>query len=102
MSMANATLSCTRFLEKDLASLRRQVHPGAEIHKTCSIKDLKDTVRDIEALKTRIDRLLPHQPSSTTVEYDLGWKGLLKVAVVKPKPKEEKPVLNTEDLDCDM
>ncbi|KAG8877563.1 hypothetical protein FRB98_006659 [Tulasnella sp. 332] len=89
-------------LEKDLATLRRQVHPGAEIHKTCSIKELKHAVRDVEALRMRIDRLLPGQHVSTTVEYDLGWKGLLKVAIVKPKPKEEKPVLNTEDLDYDM
>ncbi|KAG8875574.1 hypothetical protein FRB98_007728 [Tulasnella sp. 332] len=89
-------------LEKDSASLRKQVHPGAKTHKTCSIKELKDAVRDVEALKTRIDRLLPVQPVSTTVEYDLGWKGLLKVAIVKPKAKGEKPALNTEDLVCDM
>ncbi|KAG8843814.1 hypothetical protein FRB96_003722 [Tulasnella sp. 330] len=89
-------------LEKDLASLRRQVHPGAEIHKTCSVMDLKDAVRDIEALKTRIDRLLPNQHVSTTAEYDLGWTGLLKVAIVRPKPKEEKPALNTEDIDYDL
>ncbi|KAG8869998.1 hypothetical protein FRB98_002010 [Tulasnella sp. 332] len=89
-------------LEKDLASLRKQVHPSAKTHKTCSIKELKDAVRDIEALKTRIDRLLPVQPVSTTLEYDLGWKGLLKVAIAKPKAKGEKPALNTEDLDCHM
>ncbi|KAG8877562.1 hypothetical protein FRB98_006658 [Tulasnella sp. 332] len=86
-------------LERNLASLKKKVNPRAEIHKTCSIKDLKDVVRDVETLKMRIDRLLPVQPVSTTVEYDLGWKGLLKVAIVKPKAKEEKPVLNTKDLD---
>ncbi|KAG8982207.1 hypothetical protein FRB93_008303 [Tulasnella sp. JGI-2019a] len=85
-------------LEKDLATLRKKLHPGSDLHKACSLENLKEAVREIEAIKTRIDRLLPPQPSSTTEEYNLGWKGLLKVAVVKPTVKEEKPALNTEDL----
>ncbi|KAG8982212.1 hypothetical protein FRB93_008308 [Tulasnella sp. JGI-2019a] len=87
-----------RQLEKDLVTLRKQLLPCADLHKACSVNDLKNTARNFEVLKTRIDCLLPSQPDEVTEEYDLGWKGLLKVAIVKPKAKREKPALNTEEL----
>ncbi|KAG8980866.1 hypothetical protein FRB93_008909 [Tulasnella sp. JGI-2019a] len=86
-------------LEKQVRSLRHTVRPGAELHQACSVMNLKLAVRGIETLKVEIDRLLPGQHESTTLEYNLGWKGLLKVAEKRQKPNPRRPTLNTEDLE---
>ncbi|KAG8982213.1 hypothetical protein FRB93_008309 [Tulasnella sp. JGI-2019a] len=86
-------------LERKIQSLRHKVRPSSDLHQACSVTSLKLAVRGIEALKVEIDRLLPNQHESTTLEYNLGWKGLLKVAEKKQKPKPRRPTLNAEDLD---
>lgn len=69
------------------------------MHEACSVEALKAAARPITSLKEKADRMLPDQSTAMMVEYELGMKGLLKAPVVKPEPKVEKPLLNTQDLD---
>lgn len=58
-------------------------------------------MRDVEALKGRVDKLWLATSAPTRMEYHPGWKGLLKVAAVNPK-SDAKPKLNTGDPDRDL
>ncbi|KAG8905111.1 hypothetical protein FRB99_000675 [Tulasnella sp. 403] len=100
-SESTHTDSSPRKLKDDIETLLNNLGPSADVHKLCSVTQLKGQVEAVPDLLRRLEEFVPDAAKSTDY-FDLGVTPIMRADLPRPlrvtKKKDKRPVLNTDDV----